>query len=164
MAEVIELKKQGTFRIVGSLGLLRKYKLGGKELTVYLTDGKKFTGQLRWYDNYALKIILPDESITIPIHNIVQYECEHFLSEGEVEYKGKVSRGIAFPTNREKEQISKYKKNKELLHFYLKDGTEVRGRLQWVLEYVYAVRPDNSNHDFMITKRHIMYYRKIEVN
>jgi small nuclear ribonucleoprotein (snRNP)-like protein len=132
---------------------------------VYITDGKKFTGQLRWYDDYAIKIILPDGSVTIPLHNIVHYECECFLAEGEVEYKGNnVSRGISPTTYREQERLEKYWKNNELIHFYLKDGSEVRGRLQWYLDHVYAVKPDNSSYNCMITKRHILYYRKIEVN
>jgi sRNA-binding regulator protein Hfq len=163
MAEITD-KKQRTFSIASSLNLLKKYQRNNKEVTVYLTDGKKFTGQLRWYDNYAIKVILHDGSIIIPMHNIVQYECEYFLTGGEAEYTGTISRGPAFPTNRERQQLFKYMRNNELLHFYMKNGSEIRGRLQWVMEYVYAVRPDNSNRDCMITKRHIMYYRKIEVN
>jgi sRNA-binding regulator protein Hfq len=165
MAEVAEPKKKGIFKVYGSSTLLRKYKLGGKEVTVYLTDGKKFTGQLRWFDDYAIKVILPDGSITIPIHNILQYECECFLLDGEVASNNtRVFKGLAQSTDKEKEQLNKYRNNNELLHFYMKDGSEVRGRLQWVLEYMYAVRPDNSKQDYMITKRQIMYYRKIEVN
>ncbi len=163
MVEVNDLK-QRTFSIAGSLNLLKKYKHNNRTITVSLIDGKKFTGQLRWYDDYAIKLILPDGSITIPIHNIIQYECEYILSEGEVEYKGKVLRSLMFSTNRENQQLYDYKNNKKLLYFYLKDGTEIIGRLHWVMEYVYAVRPDNSNRDFMITKRQILYYKKIEVN
>lgn len=163
MVEMNDIK-QRTFSVAGSLSLLRKYKQSNREVTIYLIDGKRFTGQLRWYDDYALKIILFDGSITVPIHNIVQYESENIMSEGEVDYKGKACRGKGFPTTRERQQLSKYKKEKNLLHFYLKDGSEVRGKLQWVLDYVYAIRPENSNRDYMITKRHILYYRKIEVN
>lgn len=151
------------FRVLGSTSLLRKYKEAGKEVFVYLNDGKSFTGKLRWFDDYAIKIILLDGSITIPIHNIVYYQCEHFLLEGEVD-NVKVFKGRAKPTDREGEQLKKYKRNKELLHFYMKDGSEIIGRLQWYEDYAYAVRPDNSKLDCTITKRQIMYYKKIEIH
>lgn len=165
MTEAVDNKQQQkVFKVHDSISLLKKYKLGGKEVTVYLTDGKKFTGQIRWFDDYAVKIILPDCSITIPIHNIAQCECEHFQLDGEVPDKNnRVFKGAAKSTDKEREQLKKYKQGNELIHFYLKDEIEVRGRLQWVLEYVYAVRPENSNRDCMITKRQILYYKKIEV-
>jgi len=164
MEEIIELKQQKIFKVYGSISLLRKYKQGDKEITVYLIDGKKFTGKLRWFDDYAIKVILSDGSITIPIHNIAQFECEHFLLDGEIDDNNRVFRGMARSTEREQEQLKKYRKNNELIHFYLKDEIEVRGRLQWLLEYVYAVRPEKSSRDCMITKRQILYYKKIEVN
>jgi sRNA-binding regulator protein Hfq len=99
----------------------------------------------------------------VPIHNIVYYQCEHFLLDGEVD-NVKVFKGRAITTEMEKEQLKKYKRNKELLHFYMKDGSEIKGRLQWYEDYVYAVRPEDGNRDYMITKRQILYYKKIEVN
>lgn len=166
MTETVENKQKKTFKVYdNSLSLLRKYKQGDKDVTVYLTDGKKFTGKIRWVDDYAIKIILSDGSITIPIHNIAQYECEYFQLEGELpDESNRVFKGAVQSTGKEKDQLKKYKQSKELIHFYLKDGIEVRGRLQWLLEYAYAVRPENSVRDCVITKRHILYYKKIEVN
>jgi small nuclear ribonucleoprotein (snRNP)-like protein len=165
MAELSKPKKHDIFKIFGSISLLHKYRLGNKELTVYLSDGKTFTGKLRWFDEYAVKIVIPGARITIPIHNIIHYQCENFSLDGElVDNNNRVFRGQVRSTEREEEQLYKYKRDKELLHFYMKDGSEVIGRLQWYEDYLYAVRPDNSNKDCMITKRQIMYYRKIKVN
>lgn len=165
METVTDNKQQRTFsfRVLGSTSLLRKYKFAYKEITIYLTDGKSFTGKIRWCDDYAIKIILPDGSVIVPIHNIVYYQCEHFLLDGEID-NVKVFKGRAKPTEMEKEQLKKYKRNKDLLHFYMKDGSEIRGRLQWYEDYAYAVRPDNSEVDCTMTKRQIMYYRKIDIN
>ncbi len=165
MAETVVNKKAKKFVVCDSMSFLWKYKYSGREITVHLTDGKSFTGKLRWFDEYAFKIILSEGSITIPIHNIIQYECEEFQLEGEQPSSNKnVFKYVKNPsTDKEKEQLKKYKYNKELIHFYLKDGIEVRGRLQWFLDYAYTVRPEDSNHDVMITKRQILYYRKIEV-
>ena len=74
-----------TFFIVGSHSLFAKYKNSEKDLTVFLVNGEKLCGKINFYDDYSIKLSLNDGSgsVTIPIHNIISYECEHFLVEGE---------------------------------------------------------------------------------
>ena len=154
------------FIIIGSTSQLAKYKFADRALTVYLRNGKTFAGKIRWYDDYAVKLIMPDGSgsITIPIHNILYYECEQFALENEKEGKfaKRVFRGVAKSTNKEKQQLSKYKKDNNLLNFYLSNGNEITGRLNWYIDYIYSIKSEEGNKDYQLIKRHILYYRKIE--
>jgi cold shock CspA family protein/sRNA-binding regulator protein Hfq len=162
--EVKEEVRAKIFIVYNSNNLLTKYKICDADLSVYLINGKKITGKLRWYDDYAIKLIMPDGSgsVTIPIHNIVYYECDHKLLDGEQDKIAKVFRGVPKCTNKEKNQLAKYKNDNELIHFYLEDGIEVRGRLKWYVDYLYCIKPENEDSDLHIIKRHILYYKKIE--
>ena len=158
------MSKKG-FNVHNSRDLLTKYYKGGKELTIYIKGGSKFTGTLKWYDDYAIKIRRADKSgsVTIPIHNILYYQCEHFQLDFEQKQSPRVCRKPPNSTDKEKLQIQRYKDNKELLHIYMEDGTEVKGRIQWYTAPVYSIRPDDEDWDYMIIKRHILYYRKIRL-
>jgi len=209
------------FYIVGSNSLFTKYKKSDKELTVYLTDGTRLSGKIRYYDDYSIKLVMSDGSITVPIHNIVNYECDRFLMENEVDgitfsritedvikaledkintemlktildkdftdkklkkkltklnfsqedidlilnsvvRAEKVSRGVPKSSGKEKEQLFKYKHDNELLYFRLEDGFEIKGRLEWFLDHIYCVKSDGEDKLYFITKRHILYYKKLD--
>lgn len=164
MTEVKEEKKDKHFVVVGSASLLAKYKLSEKVLTVHLTSGETFKGTIRWYDDYSFKIFLVDNSgsITIPIHNVLYYECETFLLENEKDGKisSRVFRGVPKSNDRERLQLTKYKSNNQLLSFHLENDLEIKGRLNWFMDHVYSVRSEDKKH-YQLMKRHIKYYRKL---
>ncbi|MEQ8186804.1 MAG: cold shock domain-containing protein [Candidatus Eremiobacterota bacterium] len=168
MTEIEEkTKEEGkakTFIVYNSINLLTKYKIADSTLILHLTNGKTITGKMRWYDDYAIKIILSDGtgSVTVPIHNIIYYECNHIQLEGEQDKISRVFRGVPKCTNKEISQLTKYKKNNELIHFYMEDNVEIKGRLKWFVDYLYCIEPDNREPDCQIVKRHIVYYKKIE--
>ena len=142
MTEIEEKNKEEktkTFIVYNSINLLTKYKIADSNLTLHLTNGKTITGKMRWYDDYAIKIILPDGSgsVTVPIHNIIYYESNHTMLEGEQDKITRVFRGVPKCTNKEKSQLAKYKKNNELIHFYMEDNMEIKGRLKWFVDYLY---------------------------
>ncbi len=167
MTEIEEKNKEEktkTFIVYNSINLLTKYKIADSNLTLHLTNGKTITGKMRWYDDYAIKIILPDGSgsVTVPIHNIIYYESNHTMLEGEQDKITRVFRGVPKCTNKEKSQLAKYKKNNELIHFYMEDNMEIKGRLKWFVDYLYCIETDNKEPDYHIVKRHIVYYKKID--
>lgn len=157
-------KKSG---IYNSHALLSNYAHNKVTLTLYLKGNYKFTGTIGWFDDYALKIKLRtgEGNITIPIHNIIYYECDYYQREIQfnriVEW---VYRNVPKSTLREETQLSRYKKTKELLHFYLEDGTEIRGRIQWYIQSLYCIRPENGDMDHLIIKRHILYYKELRAD
>jgi len=162
----LDEKKEKPFTIIGANSLLTKYKMCDKSLKVHLKNGEVISGKIRWFDDYALKIINADESgsVTIPAHNISYYSCEHFLLEGEKDKTNKVFRGVSKSTDKEREQLFKYKRNKELVHFYLEDGTEIKGRFRWYVDHMYCVQSDPDEKIYNIIKRHILYYKKIDTS
>jgi len=166
MSEVREERREKPFVIVGSASLLAKYKLSQKELTLHLTCGKTFRGTIRWYDDYAIKIAQTDEdfSVTIPIHNVLYYECKAFLLENEKEGKisTRVFRGVPKSNDRERLQLQKYQNDKQLLVFNLENGKEIKGRLNWFLDHVYSLKEKDTNQNYQLIKRHISYYGKIK--
>jgi sRNA-binding regulator protein Hfq len=147
--------------LLTSSSLLMKYKRLDKEITVTLTDGSKFTGKIRWADDYSVKIILPDGSITIPIHNIL-YMDTIYVPPSLHEFTYRVYHGRPLNTGREIQQLNKYMKSRELLHFYLENGVEIRGRLDSFESYIYFIKPVDGDRDYQIMKRHILYYKKID--
>ena len=155
-------RAQKIFTVNNYVSLILKYKKGDKSITVKLVDGHTFTGKIGWNDEYAIKIIYEFGSIIIPIHNVAVIECESFLLDEEIEITDKFFRGYTKPTNKEKEQLCKYMRDKELLWFCMSDGSVIKGRLNWFVNHAYVIKPDGSLKDCIITKRYIMYYRTIE--
>jgi len=129
---------------------------------VHLRQDKEFTGKIAFWDDYAVKLILQDEKVMIPIHNILYCKFEHFLLENENQPFVNVDRGLAYSSGKEEIQLERYERRQQLLHFYLEDGVEVRGRLRWHLNHVYCIRPDGEVLDYLIHKRNILYYKKIK--
>ena len=151
------------FLLRGSQSLFNKYRITNKEITVYLSQGREFTGRIDFWDDYAVKLILQDEEVMIPIHNILYCKFEHFLLENEKQnFYANVDRGMGYSSGREEALLNWYERKQSLLHFYMEDGVEVRGRLRWHLDYVYCIRPDGEVLDYLIHKRTILYYKKIE--
>ena len=161
-----EKKQEKRFVVIGSTSLFTKYKLKDKSITVHLENQKSFTGKIRWYDDYAIKLILPDSSgsITVPVHNILYYENEHFLLENESAAKisKRVFRGVPKSTGKERQQLAKYKYKNNLVNFHLINGREITGKLNWYVDHVYSIKTEEGDRDYEITKRHILYYRKLE--
>lgn len=40
---------------------------------IKLINGEEFEGRLKWYDQYALKLVTEEHDITIPKHSILYY-------------------------------------------------------------------------------------------
>ena len=152
------------FRLNGSRSLFTKYRISHKEITVCIRQGKEFTGKIGFWDGFAVKLTLSDETITIPIHNILYCKFDHFLLENESSNFLNVDRKRAIISGLEEKQLDIHEKKQHLLHFYLEDGIEVRGRLRWYIDRIYCVRPDDEVLDYLIHKRHILYYKKILEN
>lgn len=152
------------FLLKGSRNLFLKYQRADKDITVYIRQGKELTSKILFWDDYAVKLILPDERITIPIHSILYCKFDHFVMENEALGLPNAFRGLPRTTGRENAQIDRYEKKQNLLHFYLEDDVEVKGRLKWHLPHVYCVRPDEEVLDYFIHKRHILYYKEIREN
>jgi sRNA-binding regulator protein Hfq len=156
-------EKVKRFSVLNSRSLFTKYCSSGKPLKAYLRENKLFTGKIKWFDSYAFKLSLQDGSgnIIIPIHNILYYECEHVFREGEIE-KESAHRTPPDNTGQEESQLNRYWRKKTLLHFHLKNGIEIKGRLKNFQDYAYTVKPDDEDWLYRITKRHILYYKKIK--
>jgi len=166
MTEVKDDKQEKKFVVIGTASIFTKYKIKDKLITVHLIDGSNFTGKIKWYDDYAIKLFLSEDtgSITVPIHNILYYECEHFLLENEkvAKLSKRVFRGVAKSTDKERQQLVKYKFRKVPVHFYLKNGLEIRGKIKWYVDHSYFIETEEGDRDYQIIKRHILYYKKIK--